>query len=208
MQINTVSTTMVDLEPDLLAFAERAYAKYDSSHNIQHALAVYRNAQRILQREKIHGDLKVHRVVQYLTILHDVLDHKYQELWSITPDELYEFLKNKFSAADADQMIFITRHMSWSKRAVAQIPEDPGWKAIFYLVRDADWIEAIPIDRTFMYTRAHNPNATHAKIVELTLQHAREKLVGVRGNLHYESAKELAAPAHAEVTEILGRLTL
>lgn len=84
-----------DAEAEVVRFAESMLEGNDQSHDLGHALAVYRNAQAIADDEGLSR--RDRRVVFAAALLHDVADHKYPDA-EAKRASLAAFLESFFGA--------------------------------------------------------------------------------------------------------------
>jgi HD superfamily phosphodiesterase len=198
------------MEPELVAFGQKAYSKYDSSHDWNHALAVEANTRLIMAHSAMlyymtylarHADLEqIKKTIRFTAILHDALDHKYAGQWTITPTELREFLEKHLGPKFSKMAMYTIENMSWSKRdkenvnliptSIARATDDGYNELIFHTVRDADWIEAIDIDRAMAYTK------TRGETTGDVVRHVDEKLIKIKGSLFFTASAKIAEPKH------------
>lgn len=175
----------------LLNLAIRGYAGRDPSHDINHGVQVMANAF-IISRGMPRS---MQRPIKYAALLHDIADYKYTP--TVSPAELREFLYRELPPEEAEAAHFAIYNSSWSKRLNIEMPIEGTLRhTVFHVVRDADWIEAIPFDRCADYARYQRPGEdplVHA------LKVCEDKLLKIYDNLYYDESKILAAPLHVEL---------
>jgi uncharacterized protein len=189
------------MEQVLYNFVEQNTTKFDSSHNIHHAIKVYNNSIKIINSMEMEYDRDI---ITWASLLHDICDHKYDN--SIPKDKLYEFIKSNLGEFKANRIINIIDNISFSKeirgeRCVLPYPD------YLYLdvISDADRLEAIGyagIRRCESYIieklgiknpeliKANLLDHCHAKLLKLFPDYFRTFL-----------GKELAEPLNNETIE-------
>lgn len=203
-----------DFDVDTIAridkFVIDSTARFDSSHNHEHANAVYRNTMLIADST---GDEYDKRIVHAAAKLHDVVDHKYTNL-SITNRELDAFLNTLFTVhKDLRIVMCIMNRISYSQLRNRCSMSDHKFRKYDYIdwIRDADRIEAIGpggIERCEAYCRKLHPDADEQKITSLVVQHCKDKLwflYGKEGNIVTPKGRELAKPLHEYIEAYMAR---
>jgi len=102
----------------LLKFAQFVYANYDAAHDINHALAVFTNAQKIVAAEGIVMTETEAREFPYVMIGHDFCDHKFAN--ADTVELVNEFYRVELGSESAAKIIHIHQNCSWSKRRTSK----------------------------------------------------------------------------------------
>jgi HD superfamily phosphodiesterase len=182
------------MEKTLLEFGQRAYQNFDESHNFDHAMQVWLNCKAILDALAVNFKFETIRTIMYTAILHDAIDYKYENKWVVTPDELLEFLVRNLGAENAGYAFFTINNGSWSKREKVD-PNDKNFKfEIFHIVRDADWIESIRVERCINYSIM-----VRREIPGGVIKHIEEKLMHVIDHLNFETSRNLARSYHNDL---------
>lgn len=119
-------------------------AHFDSSHNHEHAWAVYQSSLAIMHSLNPAFDFDL---LCASALLHDVCDHKYPQ--SIKRESLDEYIYSIVGKEKGANVIFIIDNVSFSKedkarKGVAEaVPVPDHLKLYLDAVRDADRLEAI-----------------------------------------------------------------
>ena len=178
----------------VLQFVEKNTAQFDESHDVNHALSVYKNALEIANSEYPEYD---HQIILYSSMLHDVCDHKYTNC--IKKSELDDFIKTNLSFEKANIVIDIIENLSYSKEIRGQRKNvHPPYLDI---VSDADRIEAIGetgINRCIAYTKA-----TQGIVPGDVVTHCHEKLLRLYndGYIKTKKGRAMAEPLHKIIEE-------
>jgi HD superfamily phosphodiesterase len=180
----------------IIAFVKQHTGHFDSSHDINHVIAVYEKTIEILDSYDIEYDKKL---VSLASLLHDICDSKYKsEPDSISEDELREFIQGYYEndLTSVHMIMDIIDNISFSKEK-----KNGKIKAFDYpynlyrdAISDADKLEALGIrgiDRCIAYTESHG-----GKVPDDVIQHCNDKLFiladqYIRTNLGKEYAKIL-----------------
>ncbi len=186
----------VTIEPILVDFVKDSTKHFDDSHNHVHALKVTENAHIIMATLKPDYDV---RMLSYISMLHDVCDHKYPE--SIPRSELIKFIETNLTTVPVDMVMKIIDNISFSKenKGLTETLPEP-YNVYLMAIADADRLEAIGeigVERCIEFTRTHG-----GKVPEDVVKHCHEKLLRLlpENFIKSEKAKEMAKPLH-EVIE-------
>jgi uncharacterized protein len=179
----------------LLNFVIENTKHFDESHSHIHALRVTNNAHIIMRSIKEDYDK---RLLSYIAMLHDVVDHKYPE--SITKDRLSEFIKTNLSTMLEPIVMKIINNVSFSKEDKGLSEKLPKpYDDYLIAVCDADRLEAlgtVGLDRCIEYTKTHG-----GRVPEDVVIHCNEKLLRLLPEFFIKTnlAREMAVPLHDEV---------
>jgi len=182
------------IESELEDFGRLAYSKYDSSHDWNHALSVFHNTIKLIEKLPIHITTTLQKSIRFTSILHDTIDSKYLNEQSITRSQLNDFLIKHLGEDLAEKSMWTIENMSWSKRGHINCSSFNYDVVLFNVVRDSDWIEAIDIQRCIDYN-----NKINGKYPQDVLKHCDEKLLIISDNLHYNVSKQLANPKNIQL---------
>lgn len=173
----------------LTAFARRAYARHDPAHGIDHAMKVYDNARIITLAEGIKMTSQEECEFPYVMIGHDFLDHKAMVAGLCLPAEtVREFYVTELCRDQANKIMHIHENCSWSKRNNSvSLPADQDWMR--KVLQDADWIEAINLQRCINYTEFTFPDASPEQVREMVTAHIHEKLLKIAPALNYDISR-------------------
>ncbi len=189
---------------EIAAFAHIAYADHDTAHNIDHAKAVFHNAMAIRSRENPCISLADIKELAITALFHDARDHKVVARGGGLPaEELFKFYEKYLGPLRAERVVHNHENCSWSKRATSQpsaIADETGTvdDSIRLIVQDADWIEALVLQRTIDYT-----TETGGQVPEDVCKHIREKLLLIPAELHYKSSLKMTAGSLDTLLEYL-----
>lgn len=182
---------------DALETFVRLHTKdFDDSHNIEHALAVYKNAKTIAIEVYPNYDPDI---IRFSAMLHDVCDHKYKDKHSISKQERDEFIKSHLGQEKGQIVIDIIENMSYSKevKGLRKSVHQP----YLNILSDADKLEAIGtigINRCIDYTKAHG-----GRVPEDVIEHCHEKLLRLYNDcfIRTEKGRQMALPLHKEIED-------
>ena len=122
--------------PELLEFVNKHTMHFDESHDINHALAVYRNAIIIAENDYPNYDQDI---IMYSSLLHDVCDYKYD---TITTIQLKEFIIKSLPSEKVDPIMDIINNISYSKEIKGLRKKlDAPYNVYLDIVSDADKLE-------------------------------------------------------------------
>jgi len=157
---------LIDESDDqVLGFVKEHTREFDSSHDWKHAVKVSYNSTRILNNKS----------VLYLSLLHDVCDHKYSH--SISRENLAKWIQSQLPEyQDINSMIDQVSYSYQKKHEEQNLKNRPNpVSPILEAVRDGDRLEAIGrigIQRCEELVRCRN-----GKIPEDVVTHCYEKLL-------------------------------
>lgn len=189
----------------LEAFACRALAGFDKSHDYEHSVRVLANAQNIIDLLCYQGEYfdPIERdIITYACILHDTIDHKYVGQRNVTPDDVSQFVEGKIGYFGATVCMNIINNISWSKNRRGENKPLRQRDILRLVVQCADWIDALG---AVGIERARDYGLTHGSTLESVdrdiVRHIEEKLGLIQKNLPLDVARELAAGPHEEVIQ-------
>jgi uncharacterized protein len=180
----------------LLEFVTKHTQQFDDSHNVQHALDVYKNAVMIATNDYPAYDTDI---LQYACMLHDVCDHKYANE-SISMDALTQFVYDSLPELKATLVLDIINNISYSQEIKGTRKTLPGAHRMYQdIVSDADKLEAIGvvgINRCIAYTQKCG-GVIPADVVK----HCHEKLLILYPDnyIRTPTGRLLAEPLHEQV---------
>lgn len=184
------------LYPKVINFVKKSTLKFDESHDVFHALAVYENARDIA----IHDYPSFNdNILMFASLLHDVCDHKYPS--SITKEQRNKFIQTHLSDTEAQTVIDIIDNISYSqevkgKRKTLEYP----FSIYQNIVSDADKIEAlgeIGIRRCEIFTLEKGGIVPKDVVI-----HSHEKLLHLKDKyIRTSRGKQLAEPRHQIIVE-------
>lgn len=179
---------------DLDDFARSAYAKFDESHDYNHARAVLANALAMVipmcVQERVIVRIDDLVIIVYAALLHDTYDYKYNGT-GLGRERVVEWVNHKLGNR-APACIGIIDNMSWSKRESA-VPIARDYLRV--LVQSADWIEALGttgLRRCIMYTKVMKSLDGEACRLEV-IKHINEKLLKIPAELPSYAAEFVRA---------------
>ncbi len=183
-------------------FARKALKEFDESHDYDHGVRVWENAQKILRAlNGQHFDWPDIDIIMCACVLHDTLDHKYKEQQTVTRDDVRQLVIGVFGSPDAaDTVVDIIDNISWSAERAGRNRPLPHRDVLRQIVQCADWMDAlgmVGIKRCRDYSLAHGstPETVEADIVK----HIEDKLSLIRDHLALVEARDLAEPLHNEI---------
>lgn len=166
---------------------KEATKEYDSSHDAFHAVRMYNNMLRILERNGpqydkngvlLEWDMEF---IVYIGLFHDVVDYKYEGK-GINKQQLESMLINDLGETKAKRVMDVIDNISFSKR-VKGLTKDLGEDNRYLdLARDADLLEAlgpIGIERCIEYNRVIG-----GKLPEDVVTHCHDKLLRICPHEH------------------------
>lgn len=185
------------IDRNLMDFVIQHTNTFDTSHDVNHAIAVYENALDIAEHDYPLIDKKI---LMYACLLHDVCDHKYKH--SVTKQERNDFIYKQLNNPRHSQCVIdVIENISYSQevkgnRKTLEYPD-----CIYQdIVSDADKLEAIGqigLDRCIAFTVARG-----GKVPDEVVEHCHEKLLKLKdGFIKTKRGKELAEPLHNVILE-------
>jgi HD superfamily phosphodiesterase len=190
---------------------------YDESHDINHHIDVCKNAIIII---KSFGDATkmlitlieynyLCKLVIFSSLLHDVIDHKYEKHIEEKIISVDNFLKSIFDEKWIE-IKWIINNMSYTIELKNGYPHHDN-KIIRLardIVSDSDKLEALGhkgLSRCYQYTLASNQGISNEKAKELVIEHCHEKLLKLKDNyIRTEKGKEMAIPLHMVLVDFVG----
>ena len=170
---------------NVLNFVKENTKIFDESHDWRHAIKVACNSMQICWLDKIYNDKAKH--ILYLSLLHDVCDHKYKD--SIPREMLTEYIATHLEDyREIDEMI---EQISFSKQKSFD-----RVNPVLEVVRDGDRIEAIGqigIERCETFVKSRN-----GVIPDDVIVHCYEKLLRLypEGYIVTDGGKTIAKKHH------------
>lgn len=194
-------------------------SEYDESHDYNHHIVVFENAARILNKylEIENNNTNVDRLIKiitYVTLLHDTIDHKYPNNIQNKIEKL-NLLLQTLVPTEFDNIKWIIDNISFSKEVKNGRPKHLN--PIILLARDicsdADKIDAIGLNglkRCWQYTKGKNKNLSIVEIKQKVIEHCHEKLLLLKDYyIHTSFGKELAAHGHQIILDFVqGKINL
>lgn len=179
---------------DILCLCSDLTLDYDESHNVQHHVDVLQNAVIIfakLDSQKknlipVEEKSNLLQMIIYASLLHDTIDHKYQNNLENKKIKLNSFLMRKLLAKWIN-VKWIIDNISYSKEVKGGYPiHENQWVSLARdIVSDADKLEAIGtkgIDRCKQFSIASNPGRNNNEILKLVVDHCYDKLLKLKDN--------------------------
>lgn len=188
---------MMDIDRTLLDFVSIHTSTFDTSHDVHHAVSVYKNAVDIAQHD---FPLMDNKILMYACLLHDVCDHKYEH--SISKEDRNKFIEETLNNKEQSKCVIdVIENISYSQEAkgLRKTLEYPN--CVYQdIVSDADKLEAlgqVGLDRCIAFTLAKG-----GKVPDDVIEHCHEKLLKLKDNfIRTNRGKELAEPLHNIILE-------
>ena len=187
----------MDIDQTLLDFVSLHTKTFDTSHDIHHAISVYKNAIYIAQQDFPLADNKV---LMYACLLHDVCDHKYD--LSISKEQRNKFIEEQLQNEEQSKCVIdVIDNISYSQE-VKGLRKTLSYPSCMYqhIVSDADKLEAlgqVGLDRCIAFTKARG-----GKVPDDVIEHCHEKLLKLKDSfIRTRRGKELAEPLHNIILE-------
>lgn len=203
---NMLETSICDQEfISICNFCAILTKTYDESHDLQHHFNVYKSSIEILKLStSSKNNLKLFKLITYSSLLHDTVDHKYQE--SIKNKKmLYQYLEIMTGKNMCNEIKWIINNISYSKEVKNGVPFHSN-EIVFLarnIVSDADKLEALGdtgIIRCKQYAKAKFPQYSNQEIIDYVVNHCHEKLLLLKDNfMRTDAGKFLAIPRHNEL---------
>ena len=185
------------IDRHLMEFVIQHTNTFDSSHDVNHAIAVYENALDIADNDYPFANKKL---LMYACLLHDVCDHKYKH--SVTKDERNDFIHKQLNNPSHSQCVIdVIENISYSQEVKGKRRTLPYPDCIYQdIVSDADKLEAIGqigLDRCIAFTLAIG-----GVVPNDVVEHCHEKLLKLKDNfIKTKRGKVLAEPLHNIIVE-------
>ena len=202
-----------NIRNEIIKLCGELTSDYDESHNLEHHLKVYENALEIMPCVPIQPKTEyraLYEMVLFSTLLHDVIDHKYQNNLAEKKQKLEMFLLEKLGE-NAKNIKWIIDNISYSKEVKYGYPVHENYlvQNARNIVSDADKLEAIGtrgLVRCRQFTMAFHPNANKYEILGLMVDHCREKLLRLKDEfIHTSKGKQMAENDHYVLLDFLER---
>jgi len=196
-----------DLTLCLSKFVFETCKHRDESHGYDHMNAVA-NISTIIVSYLDNISDKQKSLITICAWLHDVNDHKYD---NENEEVLNSFLELNFPEHKS-LILDIIKRVSFSfekKHGRNDWLEVLGQDGLFVrnIVSDADKIEAININRCYLYERMKNPIFNDKETWMRVIEHYNEKLVLLKDNyLYTNSAKTIAEPLHQKMVDTVAEI--
>lgn len=180
------------IDRKLMDFVIQHTSTFDTSHDINHAIAVYENA---LDIAKHDYPLLNTKILMYACLLHDVCDHKYTH--SVSKQERNEFIYRQLNNIEHSQCVIdVIENISYSQEVKGKRNTLKHPDCLYQdIVSDADKLEAIGkvgLERCIAFTIARG-----GKVPEEIVEHCQDKLLKLKDNyIKTKRGKELAEPLH------------
>ena len=169
-----------------------------SGHDYTHALRVRKNALALCQNYKVDQS-----VVEVASLVHDLLDHKLDEIYKLTIEELeVALMKIGYQEHDITHICRIITNMSYS---TGLSPETIEGK----IVQDADRLDAlgaIGIARTFSYGGRNGRLIYGSNDGKDSVNHFHDKLFNLAKLMNTKEGKILAKERTDFMEEFLNQL--
>jgi len=184
---------------------------FDESHDINHHISVLNNAFDICKPFFVvkHIDINDKKIIiellVYSCLLHDTIDHKYnnQENRKILEDFLIK--ETKFYK----EVLWIIDNISYTKEVKYGYPVHDN-NLVQYardICSDADKLEAIGdigLQRCWIYNKKLYPNLSDDEIREKIKEHCYDKLLKLKDNyIRTQYARELAEERHKKILQFI-----
>jgi HD superfamily phosphodiesterase len=127
---------------------------YDESHSIGHGINVLKNADKILNIEKIENPYLINQkpVIYSAALLHDICDDKYVNEDIVINDIKRELINEKIlNYKETDIFNDIITNMSYSKVKKNGYPDLGIYNLTYHIIREADLLDAYSFDRSLLY---------------------------------------------------------
>ena len=186
----------------LSKFVSETCKNRDESHGFDHMKTVANISSIIVSRYFGVND-KYKFLITICAWLHDVNDHKYD---NENEEVLNHFLELNFPEYRS-LILDIIKRVSFSfekKYGRDDWLEVLGENGLFVrnIVSDADKIEAININRCYLYEKMKHPEFNDKETWMRVIEHYNEKLVLLKDHyLYTEAAKKLAEPLHQKMCD-------
>jgi len=182
----------------LLEFIEKGYRLHDEAHDVGHVWLVFNNALEIILMRKMQLTDEQWKVLPYLTLCHDLLDHKQPIENKLPAEEVFSFYEQELGHDLATVISYIHDNCSWSKRAKSHPVTIPGYEhyeQLRLLLQDSDWLEAIGhggIERCRQCQSTWFPTKTPEQIKARIHAHMDEKLFLVYDAFNFDETRRIA----------------
>jgi len=189
---------------DIVCFLTESTKHFDSSHDKNHAIAVYETSVKIMDSFNIDYDKEI---LMLASLLHDVCDHKYPN--SISVGELETFIR-KCVGERCGIVLKLINNISFSKQ-VQKKRELFEYPMNLYLdaISDADRLEALGVkglERCITFTKVLmgidvNSPVTNDTIIQKVVAHCDEKLLKLYPEYYITTdyGRELAKQGHQDI---------
>jgi HD superfamily phosphodiesterase len=200
--MTTFQMNFEDLTSRLSKFVFETCKHRDESHGHDHMKTVA-NISSIILTSYFGVNDKYKSLVAICAWLHDVNDHKYG---NENEEVLNHFLELNFPEYKT-LILDIIKRVSFSfekKHGRDDWLDILGKEGLFIrnVVSDADKIEAININRCYLYEKMKNPEFDDKELWIRIIEHYNEKLVLLKDNyLYTDTAKTMAKPLHQKMVD-------
>ncbi len=187
----------------LLKFVYVNMNHFDDSHNHIHAFIVLYHSLKIVLMKYIKNQTNAYYEIDIwfvitTALLHDICDHKYISQWRVNEDELKKFIVSIYEQK-ANLIITAINNISFSKQKHGKrIKMDPISELCRNIVSDADKIEALNLNRCYIFSTAYNPDKSDEEIFKIVCKHYHEKLSILlpQKYIETEEGRIIAKPYH------------
>ncbi|WP_010650600.1 HD domain-containing protein [Oceanobacillus massiliensis] len=177
-------------------YVYEAFKRDATGHDFYHMQRVVKLSGQIAEAE--HADIALCEAAAWL---HDIGDHKLFDNPEIAKKEMQQFLRSiAILESDISDIITIIDGVSYSKGET--VPATLEGR----IVQDADRLDAIGaigIARTFAYGGANHQLIYHPSETKNSIQHFYDKLLRLRGLMHTNTAKLIAAERHQYMVDFI-----
>ena len=215
---NIQSLEFTDIEQEIIKCCADLTKSYDETHDVNHHIAVYHNAIKIITELNIDcydNYLDIYELMMYASLLHDTIDYKYKLNLENNIKKLDEFLMAKVPKKFTE-IKWIIDNISYSKEVKSGYPIYLSNNLVQIardIVSDADKLEAIGefgIKRCTEFVTIFNPLITNKnEIMALVVEHCHEKLLKLKDDfIHTIPGKKMAEPGHQFMIEYISQQNL
>ncbi len=198
----------------VIIFVKKSLQKAETGHDYWHARRVWNNAKLISETYSNVNNL----VLETAALLHDLNDHKFDDINKHDNDYIIKFLKSlNFSASDIEFIFQLIENVSFSSEN-----KEDFHSLELDILQDADRLDAIGaigIARAFSYggfrqREFYNPEIEpklnmskqeYIKTKSTTINHFYEKLLLLKDEMKTQKGKDLAQKRHQFMEDFLNQ---
>lgn len=205
--MTTFKMNYEDLTPRLSKFVFETCKTRDESHGHDHMKTVA-NISSIIVSGFFNISNKQKLLITICAWLHDVNDHKYGNENEQVLDHFLELNFPEYKSLILD----IIKRVSFSfekKHGRDDWLDVLGNDGLFIrnIVSDADKLEAININRCYLYEKMKNPGIDDKELWIKVIEHYNEKLVLLKDHYLYTNvAKTMAKPLHQKMVDAVAEI--